>query len=99
MTELVKFMILSTTTNDQLLLAADKLNEFQKLQDGFLDAELVKQNNENEWCFIYHYESFEKVKIIGEALRKSGIFNEFMPLIIPDSLSITFHQPIKKWQK
>jgi hypothetical protein len=96
-TEFVKLKVLETTTDEQLISKADILNDFQKKQDGFIDAELVKDMNENSWCFIYHYESMEKVKAIGEKMRNSRVFDEFNPLIVPGSFSVTFCQHLKKW--
>ena len=85
-TELVKFKVLETTTEEQLISKVDILNDFQKKQDGFIDAELVKDDKENVWCFVYHYESLEKVQAIREKLRSSKVFEEFNSLIVPGSL-------------
>lgn len=96
-TEFVKFKVLETTTDEQLISKADILNDFQKKQDGFIDAELVKNVEENAWCIIYHYESLEKVKAIGEKMRNSKVFDEFNPLIVPGSISVTFYHQLRKW--
>ena len=96
-TEFVKMKVLETTTDEQLLLKADILNNFQKMQDGFIDSELVKDINDSSWCFIYHFENMEKVKAIGEKMRSSKVFDEINPLIVPGSFSVTFYQHWKKW--
>jgi ABC-type uncharacterized transport system substrate-binding protein len=96
-TELVNFKALETTTDEQLILKVDLLNEFQKKQDGFIDAELLKDVKENAWCIIYHYESFEKLQAIGEKLRASKEFDEFISLIFPKNLSITFYHQVSMW--
>jgi hypothetical protein len=96
-TEFVKFKMLDSTSVEHLLLKAEILNEFQIRQDGYIDSELVKKSDENSWCLIYHYESLEKVKVIGEKMRCSKVFDEFIPLIEPGSLEITFCQQFKKW--
>ena len=96
-TEFVKFKVLETTTVEQLLTKVDILNDFQKKQDGYIDAELVKHVEENLWCLIYHYESMEKVKVIGEKMRSSKVFDEFMPLAVPGSVSVTFYHQLKNW--
>ncbi len=98
-TEFVKFKVLETTTDEQLISTAEmNINGFHKKQDGFIDAELVKDVEDNFWCFIFHYESFEKIKVVGEKLRKSKEFGEFIPLIVPESISATFHHHLRKWQ-
>ena len=97
-TEFVKFNVLETTTTEQLLLNADVfINDFQKKQDGFIDVELVKEIEGNEWCFIFHYENLEKIKAIGEKMRKSKEFNEFKSLVVPESMNVTFRQMLKRW--
>ena len=97
-TEFVKFMALETTSDEQLLSKADlNVNGFHKKQDGFIDAELVKDVEENSWCFIFHYESLEQIMAVGEKLRKSKEFGEFIPLIVPQSISATFYYQSKKW--
>ncbi len=96
-TELVSFKVLEATTDEQLITKADILNDFQKKQDGFIDGELVKDVKENAWFFIYHYESMEKVKTIGEKMRNSKVFDEFTPLTVPGSLSVTFYQQLRTW--
>jgi hypothetical protein len=96
-TEFVKFRALETTTDELLISKADILNDFQKKQDGFIDAELVKGIKENEWFLICHYENMEKLKITGEKMRGSKVFDEFTPFLEPGSLSVTFCQQIEKW--
>ena len=97
-TELVQFKVLNTTTDEQIVTAVNNLNEFQKKQDGFLDAELVKDVKENSWCIIYHYENFEMVQAIGAKLRSNKVFSDFTSLTSPESLSISFYHLIEKWQ-
>lgn len=97
-TEFVKLKKLETTTDKQLLSTADTLiNDFWKQQDCFVDAELVKNIENNEWCFIYHFESMEKVKAIGEQMRASKEFGQFISLVNPENIKVTFNQQIKKW--
>ena len=96
-TELVQFKVLDTTTDEQIVTAVNNLNEFQKKQDGFLDAELVKDVKVNSWCIIYHYENFEMVQAIGAKLRSNKVFSDFTSLILPESLSISFYHLLEKW--
>ena len=95
---MAQFKVLDTTTDEQIVTAINNLNEFQRTQDGFLDAELVKDVKVNSWCIIYHYENFEKVQAIGAKLRSNKVFSDFTSLIIPESLSISFYHQLEKWQ-
>jgi hypothetical protein len=97
-TEFVKIEALQTTIDEQIKSKADVINDFLQQQDGFIDAELVKAVDSNIWHFIYHIENFEKLKVIGEKMRSSKMFDEITPLIIPGSLSVCFFTQLKRWQ-
>ena len=97
-TEFVTFTVLDTTTDEQLLAAADILiNNFWKKQDGFIDAELVKGIEKNAWCFIYRNDSLVKLNAAGAKMRNSREFGQFISLIVPQSIGVTFNQQLKKW--
>ena len=96
-TELVQFKALDMTTDVQIVNAVNNLNEFQKMQDGFLDAELIKDVKEDSWCVIFHYESFEKVQAIGALLRSNKVFSDFTSLVVPENLNISFYHPLREW--
>ena len=97
-TEFVKIEALETTTDEQMKTAADVINNFLQQQDGFIDAELVKAVEGNIWHFIYHIETLEKLKVIGEKMRSAKMFGEITPLIVPGTLSVSFFTQLKSWQ-
>ncbi len=96
-TEFVEIRVLETATDEQLLAKAEVLNDFLKMQDGYVDAELLKGIERNIWRFIFHFESMEKVKAIGEKMRSSEEFNDFKTLIVPGSIGVTFFRQERKW--
>lgn len=96
-TEFVKFELLETTTEEQLINKADLINEFLQTQDGFIDSELVKAFEGNTWYFIYHIENIEKLRVVGDKIRSIKLFNELIPLITTGSMVVTFFNQVKKW--
>lgn len=94
-TEFVQINVLETVTDEQFLEKAEKLNDFLKEQDGYIDSELVKATEGNNRRFIFHFESMEKVKAIGEKMRASSEFTEFKSVI--GSFGVTFFQQVRKW--
>ena len=96
-TEFVKIEALQTTTDEQLMAKADIVNGFLQEQDGFIDSELVKALEGNTWYFLYHIENMEKLRLVGEKLRSSKLFDELIPLIVPGSMSISFFSQTKRW--
>jgi hypothetical protein len=98
-TEFVTFKKLETTPDEQLISVAERnVTGFHMKQEGFIDAELVKDVEENEWCFIFHYESLEQIMAVGEKMRKSREFGEFIPLIVPQSIHATFNDHLRRWR-
>jgi hypothetical protein len=96
-TELVKMEALESTTGEQLSAKADTINSFLQKQDGFIDAELTKSLEGNIWYLIYHIENMEKLKAVGEKLRRNKLFEMIAPLIVPGSFSVTFYEQVKNW--
>ena len=96
-TEFVNVAVPETTTDEQLADKADILTAFLKEQDGFIEGELVKFSAGNTLCFIYRFESMDKVKAIGEKMRALRLFDSINPLILPGSMSVTFSQCMRKW--
>jgi len=96
-TEFVKFELSQTTSEEQLLAVAEKINGFLQKQDGFIDSELIKPLEGNTWYFIYHIENIEKLRVVGEKIRSIKLFDELIPLITPGSMNVTFFNQVKKW--
>lgn len=96
-TELLKVEAKQTTEDGQMIDTAEIINDFIRKQDGFIDAELIKGTEGNTWYFIYHIENFEKLKVVGEKLRNSKLFDVITPLIVPGSMSVTFFNQLRKW--
>ena len=96
-TEFVQFETLEKTTNEQLIEAVNRLNQFQKNLGGLLDAEISRNMKDDSWSIIFHYEDMEKVQAIGAPLRSSQEFMDFNSLIANESLRISFCQQLKTW--
>ena len=57
----------------------------------------MKDVDKNDWSFIFHYESLEKIKIISEKMRLSDEFKNFRTYIIPGSIRVTVYHQLKNW--
>lgn len=96
-TELVRIEVLPSTSEEQVLAKAKLINDFLQNQDGFIDCELVKAMDGNNWYFIYHIENIEKLKVVGEKLRSNKLFDELSPLINAGSMNFSFFNQVNKW--
>lgn len=93
-TEFVKFKKLNTTTSKQLKQAAAEVLSFHSKQDGFINAELVQGSDNNEFVFIHHYESMEKINKVGLKIQSSKDFDLFKSLVDNESVVVSFHNQI-----
>ena len=97
-TEFVKFKGLENRSDEQIITASENfINDFHVKQDGFIDVELIKPFEGNDWMLIFHFENMEKVKAIGEKMRSSKEFGEFATAIVPGSISVSFNHKLKGW--
>lgn len=97
-TEFVRFTVLETVTNEQLIAGASLfINDFLKKQIGFLNAELFNDVKTKEWCFIIHYDNWENINAIAVSMRNCKEFDQFKLLLTPGSLIVSFSNQIEKW--
>ena len=96
-TELVRIEVLPSTTEEQVLTKANRINDFLQNQDGFIDCELIKAIEGNTWFLIYHIENMEKLRAVGQKLRSNKLFDELVPLITTGSMNFSFFTKLKKW--
>ncbi|MFP4471552.1 MAG: hypothetical protein ACLFPE_12765 [Bacteroidales bacterium] len=96
-TEIVTFRVPETVTDEQVLDGAGALLEFQSRLDGFIDAELVKENSGHAWCFVYHFQSMEKADAMRPELMRSKPLEKLVSLAVPGSLQVVFYRQMKKW--
>jgi hypothetical protein len=96
-TELVRLEVLPSTTEEQILIKANLINDFLQKQDGFIDCELVKAMEGNSWFLIYHIENMEKLRAVGQKLRSNKLFDELISLITTGSMTFSFFNHVEKW--
>ena len=94
-TEFVEISLPETTTVEQFTEKAENFVAFLQKQEGYIDGEMVRAPESNNWRFIFHFESMEKVKAIGEKMRAGSEFAEFKSVI--GSFSVSFFKQIQKW--
>ena len=94
-TELVEISLPETTTVEQFIEKAENFVIFLQKQDGYIDGEMVKVPEGKNWRFIFHFESMENVKAIGEKMRTSIEFAEFKSVI--SGFGVSFFEQVRKW--
>jgi hypothetical protein len=94
-TEFVEISLPETTTVEQFTEKAEPFAAFLQKQDGYIDGELVKTPEGNQWRFVFHFESMEKVRAIGEKMRASSEFAVFKSMIA--GFGVSFFEQVRKW--
>lgn len=94
-TEFVEISLPETTTVEQFTEKAECFVAFLRKQEGYLDGEMVRAPECNNWRFIFHFESMEKVKAIGEKMRASSEFAAFKTVIA--GFGVSFFEQVRKW--
>lgn len=98
-TEIVSFDIENSISIESFQDIVDSLERnFHMLQDGYIDSELVKGNN-NSWTMIMHWESLEDVKLASKNLMKSDLTAAFRQAVIPSTVRMSFLEQIMKWKR
>lgn len=94
-TEFVEISLPETTTVEQFTEKAENFANFLKKQDGYIDGEMVKAPEGNNWRFVFHFENMEKVKAIGDKMRASSEFAGFKSVIA--GFGVSFFEQVRKW--
>lgn len=96
-TEMVRLEVLPSVSDEQLISKVNLINEFLRVQDGFIDAELIKSTEGSVWYLIYHIENMEKLRAVGEKLRSNKLFESLNPLVVPGSVTFSFFNQVCFW--
>lgn len=94
-TEFVEISLPETTTVELFTEKAENFVAFLRKQEGYIDGEMVRAPESNNWRFIFHFESMEKVNAIGEKMRTSSEFASFKTVIA--GFGVSFFEQVRKW--
>lgn len=94
-TEFVEISLPETTTVEQFTEKAENFAAFLQKQNGYIDGEMAKAPEGNQWRFVFHFESMEKVRAIGEKMRAGREFGEFKSVIT--GFGVSFFEQVRKW--
>lgn len=99
-TELVRMKAKDLVAKDDFINIVNKLEiDFHTKQEGFIDTELLYDEEENVWIMIQHWESFEHVKLASRNMFKEATTESFRNSINPKSISISVFPILGKWIK
>jgi heme-degrading monooxygenase HmoA len=97
--ELAQFKLADGVDEQSFLRAADAVQEdFLRKQDGYIDRELLK-GEDNQWLDILHWSSLEEAQQASEAMLQAPSAAGFMQAIDPTSVKMMHLETVKAWDK
>jgi quinol monooxygenase YgiN len=97
-TEIVEFQAAAEITDEDFIKIVEELEEnFHSRQKGFIDTELVKDNEPHQWVMIQHWESVEKSKEASKIMMKTPSTEAFRRALDVKTIKIRYLTHVKKW--
>jgi len=90
-TELVEITALENKSDSDIIEMSEKMAGFFINEcEGCIDCELVKDETNNKWMTILHWESKEKLDEAGKKMKESFLPKLFAENMVMESLKLTF---------
>lgn len=71
--------------------------EFHSQQDGFLDTELLYDEQRDEWIMIQHWDSMEKLKAASKKIFHDQAAAAFVKALEPKSVKMKALPQLGRW--
>lgn len=98
-TELVTMKAKEGIETEAFIGIIDRLERnFHSKQDGFLDTELLYDENGNTWIMVQHWQSIEQMKASSANMFQDNVTLEFRGAIEPKEISIRAFPVSGSWQ-
>lgn len=97
-TELVTMKSEGTVTKEKFISIVNELEmNFHSKQAGFIDTELLYDEENNVWTMIQHWETKEQLQAASKKMFKDSAAELFVKSINPKSVKMTILPQIKVW--
>lgn len=98
-TELVTMKSANPVTKEMFLSIVDDLEmNFHAKQPGFLDTELLYDEEHNVWTMIQHWETKEQLKDASRNMFHDPAAERFVKSIDPKSVTMVVLPQMKTWK-
>lgn len=99
-TEIAEFQVGFGVTDEDFFRIVESLElNFHVKQAGFIDTELVKDNEQSRWSMIQHWESIEQAKEASKIMMKEPVAENFIKALDPKSVKIRYLNHVNLWRK
>ena len=99
-TEIVKMKTVESVNGEEFIKIVDALEkEFHSKQKGFIDTELIYNEEEHEWYMIQHWESRDNLKEASKNMFIDKNAEAFVKSLDKKSVKMFILIQIKIWKK
>ena len=97
-TEIVTMKIAQEITKDEFISIVDGLERnYHSKQPGFIDTELLYNEESNEWIMVQHWASMEDLKVASDKMFQDEEATPFVKSLDPSSVKMSILPQIKIW--
>lgn len=97
-TEIVQFKIRDGISGADFINIVEGLEaNYHSKQPGFIDTELLCNEESATWTMIQHWESMELMETASEKMFGQEEAQPFVQSLIPDSVNMVMLTQLKKW--
>lgn len=97
-TELVTMKSVGTVTKEEFVSIVNGLEiNFHSKQPGFIDTELLYDEENRVWIMIQHWETKEQLKAASKRMFKDSAAELFVTSVEPKSVKMKIITQIKTW--
>ena len=99
-TEIVTMKLAVDAEKDEFISIVDGLeNNFHSCQPGFIDSELIYDEQHDTWIMIQHWESMDQLKTASRNIFKDSAAEPFVKSLDPRSVKMTISPQLGAWKK
>lgn len=97
-TEIVKMKLVNGITKEDFIAIVDGLeNDFHAKQPGFIDTELLFDEQDELWFMVQHWQSKEELHAASKQMFCDSAAERFVKSLVPKSVKMTIVSQIKVW--
>jgi len=98
-TEIVTMKTVEGVTKDAFTNIIDGLEKnFHSKQPGFIDTELLYNDETGEWIMVQHWVSIEYLKTASEKMFQDVAAESFVKALSPESVKMIMLPQLKVWK-
>lgn len=97
-TEIARFEIINGLNEQEFIKIVDFLEkEFHMKQNGYIDTELIKEKDGNQWMMIQHWKTMNDAKESSKQMMKSQLTENFRNSLNPKSVKLLYLEQKLRW--